>query len=78
MFVKITVPHDDGNKYEMYETPSVRFESRPWAADLSKMAHYAFMIVDGKPYDALVPGHVYVMNNEGKTIDQWSPNAVSA
>lgn len=77
MYVKITIPQTEGPPLaEIYETPSVRFETRPWEGDPEKKtsAHYACMIVGGRPHDALVPDSVYVMNDHGKTIEQWNPN----
>lgn len=75
MFVKLSIPRENRDPmWEIYETPQVRFETRPWGANTMVSAHYACMIVDGKPYDALVPGVVFVMNDEGKTIEKWDPN----
>ncbi len=92
MFVKIMTGDNIADSsylapYELYETPTVRFETRPWEGALEntprniidggtlKMAHWACMKVDGYNYDALCPGNVYVLNGEGKTVDTWAPNS---
>ena len=76
MFVKLMIPNSSGQPLaEFYETPSCRFETRPWdGATEHGVAHYACMIVDGKEHEALVPGSAYILNNQGDTIDRWEPN----
>lgn len=80
MFVKITVPSQDnppGEEHtELYECDSVRFETRPWVGDQTKPAYYAVMKFKGEVSEQLIPGDVFVMNSEGRTIDRWHPNKV--
>lgn len=80
MFLKIMsddglADHDHRKKYQMIEVvdfwvyrslSSGTVESQPSVTYINKL---------GQECSRVVHGNVYVMNDQGKTIDTWSPNS---
>lgn len=75
MYVKVMGSQDLGDKdqsknYSLYECNSVKFCIQPQRGPVALINNDA-----GNEKTIDVPGNVYVLNQDGTTIDCWAPNS---
>ncbi len=81
MFLKIM--NDDGladndyrKRYHMIEVVDFFVYHSLSSGTVESQPSVTYTDTLGKEHSRVVHGNVYVMNNQGKTIDTWSPNKV--
>lgn len=79
MFLKIM--SDDGmadndyrKKYKMIEVAQFEFYKSFGDGLVESFPVVSYMDMTGRESHHVVEGNVYVMNNQGKTIESWSPS----